>query len=47
MASMNVIRRCGWVCNAMDGLMLRIESMVRIVMWLSRVRMVRMVRIVM
>jgi hypothetical protein len=31
----------------MDGLMLRIVSMVRIVMWLSRVRMVRMVRIVM
>ena len=31
----------------MDGLMLRIESMVRIVMWLSKVRMVRMVRIVM
>ena len=31
----------------MDGLMLRIVSMVRIVMWLSRVRMVRIVRIVM
>ena len=31
----------------MDGLMLRIVSMVRIVMWLSRVRMARMVRMVM